>query len=438
MAINCQTNISVTDENHRSVEFTVSVSEMEKLFDKGVGEFRKQVSMKGFRPGQVPKQLFVSRFGDEVYRETVDRVVNEDLKNEFEKIVETWKTDDKLEIAAPAEHGDLQADRGQDLVYKLNIALNKPLTVQGYKDLGVKVPALVVAEEEINDVVQSLRKRLAKELSVNRPSKNGDIVKGKYLRQAIDGEEKPLPENSDFELEISEEINLKELKEALTGVSAGQEKEFTIHYPSDHPNAELKGKTADYKVEITEVYELELPAQDEKFYSIAGAENEADLKSKISDDILKERLQRARQIALKEAFDKLIAQNPFPILEEQIKYTAERSLQQHHQHHEHEHDEEITVSKEQLDAMRPEISRAIQEDRILRAIVEQEALKPTQGQVDARIQEIADSARMDFALVKDSMRKNGQINKLRESLKLELAQNLLIGENLPEKTQENV
>jgi trigger factor len=411
---------------------------MEKLFDKGVGEFRKQVSMKGFRPGQVPKQLFVSRFGDEVYRETVDRVVNEDLKNEFEKIVETWKTDDKLEIAAPAEHGDLQADRGQDLVYKLNIALNKPLTVQGYKDLGVKVPALVVAEEEINDVVQSLRKRLAKELSVNRPSKNGDIVKGKYLRQAIDGEEKPLPENSDFELEISEEINLKELKEALTGVSAGQEKEFTIHYPSDHPNAELKGKTADYKVEITEVYELELPAQDEKFYSIAGAENEADLKSKISDDILKERLQRARQIALKEAFDKLIAQNPFPILEEQIKYTAERSLQQHHQHHEHEHDEEITVSKEQLDAMRPEISRAIQEDRILRAIVEQEALKPTQGQVDARIQEIADSARMDFALVKDSMRKNGQINKLRESLKLELAQNLLIGENLPEKTQENV
>ena len=438
MAINCQTNISVTDENHRSVEFTVSVSEMEKLFDKGVGEFRKQVSMKGFRPGQVPKQLFVSRFGDEVYRETVDRVVNEDLKNEFEKIVETWKTDDKLEIAAPAEHGDLQADRGQDLVYKLNIALNKPLTVQGYKDLGVKVPALVVAEEEINDVVQSLRKRLAKELSVNRPSKNGDIVKGKYLRQAIDGEEKPLPENSDFELEISEEINLKELKEALTGVSAGQEKEFTIHYPSDHPNAELKGKTADYKVEITEVYELELPAQDEKFYSIAGAENEADLKSKISDDILKERLQRARQIALKEAFDKLIAQNPFPVLEEQIKYTAERSLQQHHQHHEHEHDEEITVSKEQLDAMRPEISRAIQEDRILRAIVEQEALKPTQGQVDARIQEIANSARMDFALVKDSMRKNGQINKLRESLKLELAQNLLIGENLPEKTQENV
>ena len=438
MAINCQTNISKTDENHRSVEFTVSVSEMEKLFDKGVGEFRKQVSMKGFRPGQVPKQLFVSRFGDEVYRETVDRVVNEDLKNEFEKIVETWKTDDKLEIAAPAEHGDLQADRGQDLVYKLNIALNKPLTVQGYKDLGVKVPALVVAEEEINDVVQSLRKRLAKELSVNRPSKNGDIVKGKYLRQAIDGEEKPLPENSDFELEISEEINLKELKEALTGVSAGQEKEFTIHYPSDHPNAELKGKTADYKVEITEVYELELPAQDEKFYSIAGAENEADLKSKISDDILKERLQRARQIALKEAFDKLIAQNPFPVLEEQIKYTAERSLQQHHQHHEHEHDEEITVSKEQLDAMRPEISRAIQEDRILRAIVEQEALKPTQGQVDARIQEIANSARMDFALVKDSMRKNGQINKLRESLKLELAQNLLIGENLPEKTQENV
>jgi len=339
----------MTDENHRSVEFTVSISEMEKLFDKSVSEFRKQVSMKGFRPGQVPKQLFVSRFGDEVYRDTVDKVVNNDLKIEFEKIVDSWKAEEKLEIAAPAEHGDLQADRGQDLVYKLSIALNKPLTVQGYKDLGIEVSAAVVAEQEINDVIQGLRERYS------------------------------------------------------------------------------KGK------------ELEPAAQDEDFYSIMGAKDEADLKSMIMDDLLRNHQRKNREIALEQAFDKLIAQNPFPVLEEQIKYAAERSLQQHHHHgHEEEEEREITVSKEQLDAMRPEISRAIQEDRILRAIVEQEGLKPTQGQVDARIQEIADSARMDFALVKDTMRKNGQINKLRENLKLELAQNLLIGESLPEKEQEKV
>ncbi len=70
-------------------------------------------------------------------------------------------------------------------------------------------------------------------------------------------------------------------------------------------------------------------------------------------------------------------------------------------------------------------------------IIEQESVKPTQGQVDARIQEIADSAKMDFAEVKDTMRKNGQINKLRETLKIELAQNIMIGETLPEKAQEN-
>ncbi|GHV12829.1 hypothetical protein AGMMS49938_06180 [Fibrobacterales bacterium] len=40
---------------------------------------------------------------------------------------------------------------------------------------------------------------------------------------------------------------------------------------------------------------------------------------------------------------------------------------------------------------------------------------------------------MPFELVKDTMRKNGQINKIRETLKLELAQNLLIGETLPER-----
>ncbi|MCL2283083.1 MAG: hypothetical protein FWC26_07170 [Fibromonadales bacterium] len=334
MAINCQTNISETDENHRSVEFTVSVSEMDKLFEKSIGEFRKQVSMKGFRPGQVPKPLFVSRFGDEVYHETVDKVINSDLRTEFEKLIETWKTNEKLEVAAPAELGELHAERGQDLVYKLNIALNKPLVAQGYKDLGVKVSQIIVSEEEINDELQEVRKRYAKE---------------------------------------GEEFN----------------------------------------------------------YSALGVKDEADLKEKISENIFADKQHSARQKALKEALDIAIEKNPFPVLEEQIKYTAERSLQRHGE------EEEIKITKEQLDEMRPEVSRAIQEERILRAIIEQESLKPTQGQVDARIQQIADSMRMDFDQTKDALRKSGRINGIRENLKIELAQCLLIGESLPEKTQEN-
>jgi trigger factor len=407
---------------------------MEKLFEKNIGEFRKQISMKGFRPGQVPKQLFVSRFGDEVYRETVERVVHNDLKNEFEKIVETWKTDEKLEIAAPAEPEEFKFERGEDLVYKLTIALNKPITLQDYKELGIKVSAAVIAESEIDDVIQDVRKRFAKDNPVNRSSKLGDIVKGNYLKQVIGGDERPLPENPAFAIELTEEISLKELKDALTGVSAGEEKEFSVHYPEDHHSAEVKGKTADYKVEITEISELELPALNEEFFSLIGAENEDDFKSKITDDLLKDKQQKSRQMALREAFDKIIEKNPFPVLEEQIKYTAEKSLQRHHSQYgdEHEH-KEISISEEQLNAMRPDVSRIIQEDRILRAIIEQEALKPTQGQVDARIQEIADSARMDFASVKDTMRKNGQVNKIRETLKMELAQNLILGETLPEK-----
>ncbi|MDR2582950.1 MAG: hypothetical protein LBC75_05665 [Fibromonadaceae bacterium] len=348
MAINIKNSVSKTDDNHRSVEFTISSNEMEKLFEKSLGEFRKQVSMKGFRPGQVPKQLFVSRFGDEVWRETVGNVVENELKNEFEKIVETWKTDEKLEIAAPAEPGEISAERGRDLVYKLNIALNKPIEVQGYKELGISVPATIVAEEEINDVIKDVRERFAKE--------------------------------------------------------------------------------------------VETPPTDEEFYSMVGAKDEADFKSKVTDDVLRDKKYKARLAALKDAFDRLIEKNPFPVLEEQIKYTAMRSLQHHHhRHHHHHHDheedeEEINVSEEQLNEMRPEITRAIQEDRILRAIVEQETLKPTQGQVDARVEEIANSAGMDFATVKDTMRRNGQINRIRENLKIELAQNLLIGETLTEKT----
>jgi len=337
LAINCQTNIIETDENHRSVEFTVSFSEMNRLFEKSIGEFRKQVSMKGFRPGQVPKQLFVSRFGEEVYHETVEKVVNGELREEFEKLIEKWKTEEKLEIAAPAEHGELHAHRGEDLTYKLSIALNKPFTVQNYKDLGVKVSPVVVSEDEINEILQDVHKKFAKE-----------------------GEE--------FD------------------------------------------------------------------YSVIGAKDEEDLKTRISDDVLADKQRNARMNAFKEAMDKVIEQNPFPVLEEQIKYAAERSLQRQGD------EENIKITEEQLESMRSDVIRAIQEERILRSIIEQESLKPTQAQVDARIQTIADSMRMDFTMVKDTMRKNGQINKIRENLKVELAQCLLTGETLPEKEQpqENV
>ena len=64
-------------ENHVKLTVTVSDEVWAKALDNAFEKVVKQVKVDGFRPGKLPKQMFLQRYGYEsLYQEAVDEVLN--------------------------------------------------------------------------------------------------------------------------------------------------------------------------------------------------------------------------------------------------------------------------------------------------------------------------------------------------------------------------
>jgi trigger factor len=71
-------------------------------------------------------------------------------------------------------------------------------------------------------------------------------------------------------VELGSEGLIAEFDAALTGASAGDERNFDVTFPDDHRPEDLAGKTATFAVTVKEVREKDLPELDDEFASEAS------------------------------------------------------------------------------------------------------------------------------------------------------------------------
>ena len=76
-------SIKETSATVRSIDVTLPQTALTEPFAKRVAKYRKEVTLKGFRQGQVPKQMILAHFGDAIRQETIDEVLNETLNAEL-------------------------------------------------------------------------------------------------------------------------------------------------------------------------------------------------------------------------------------------------------------------------------------------------------------------------------------------------------------------
>ena len=104
--------IKETSATVRTLEITIPQADLKAPFEKKLSQYKKQVSMKGFRQGMVPKAMILKQFGDAIRQETVDGVVNAMVQDELKKVniipvgqlkVVDFKDDKENDIALKVE-----------------------------------------------------------------------------------------------------------------------------------------------------------------------------------------------------------------------------------------------------------------------------------------------------------------------------------------------
>ena len=73
--------MKVSIQNKKGLEKNIKVlidkKTIETYMDKKYEEVKKNVSLKGFRPGKVPKEVLKKQFGKAIYGEVLDQVLKE-------------------------------------------------------------------------------------------------------------------------------------------------------------------------------------------------------------------------------------------------------------------------------------------------------------------------------------------------------------------------
>ncbi len=406
--------IKETSATVRTLEISIPQADLAAPFEKKLSQYKKQVALKGFRQGMVPKAMILKQFGDsirhEVVNETVDKVVSEELKKA--NIIPVGQ----LKVIK------FNDDKETAVTLTVEVEIDPEIDIKGYENLGITVPATAVHEEEVQDELNRMIQMWSRDEHVDRAAAKGDVVVGNYIGVVIDGEKQELPENKEFRSLLGESAS-PGFDEGLMGTSAGEKKEINFKYPDDHKDERYRGKTAQFKVEITDVREVKPPKFDEEFCKQIGVKDEAELKNNITESLANRKQDEAKNKAINEAIDKLIEANPFEVpharVVDLIKWTINRNVQ--------DPKDAVEPTEEQIESLSGEAIHEIKKHRILEFVATKEKIKPSQDAVDERLKMMAQAYQIDFETLKGHMRQSGRINGLREELRFQMAGEFLVG-----------
>lgn len=230
-------------------------SELDAAVSAALRRLAGRVRLPGFRPGKAPAAMVERAVGWEAVRqEAVDALVPALYTRALEQAGVEPVDDPQLDLE-PVE-------RGQPLIFTATVTVRPDVDLGDYRSLRVDVPATEVTDEQVDEMVEELRRRHGELRDVDRPAQSGDVLRCTLVmrrgEEALTGEDE-----EDRDLDIDRERLLPGLADALIGLVAGAQRSFQLQLPEDFSREELRGATVDVDVSVSAVRERILPPLDD-------------------------------------------------------------------------------------------------------------------------------------------------------------------------------
>lgn len=314
-----QVSLESADGLQRRLKVNVPSDRIEAEVTARLRSVGRTAAIRGYRPGKVPEKVIRQRFGDQVYQEVIQDIVQASYSEAVSR--------EKLRPAANPRIQAEQAQPGQDLVYTADLEVFPDFELKGLDALALEQPepATDAAEEaaDIAFVVDNLRRQRAHWHKVDRPARQGDrvVVDFEGFR---DGKLMEGGKGEGVEIVLGAGRMIADFEQALEGVVAGGEKDFTVTFPADYQSPELAGQKADFKLKVHEVGEEHLPEADAEFirsFGIESGETDA-FHADIRRNIASEFTARARAEVKRQLLEQLLKANPIAIPETLVQQEA--------------------------------------------------------------------------------------------------------------------
>ncbi len=415
-----------------SVEIPAEAVKVE--YDKAYDAYQRYVKVPGFRPGRVPRGVVKQRFGKEVK----DEVVKQLLPHALEHAIR----DQKLRVISEPALLDCTVSEGEPMKFKVSVEVLPEFELKEYKGLKATKRVMLVSDEDVEKTLQSWRERAAQLVPVeDRPSQMGDVVAVNLAGKYVEPREEEDLKAEDVPIELGAAGTHETFNENLTGVKAGDVREFRVAYPEDFTSSGLAGKTLDFTATVAAVRQKDVPDLDDDFareFSEFGTM--AELRDGVRESLSRNQMQSA-DVALRNDLLEQILQGydfevPPSIVEQQA---AENAREFAYMLLRNGLSPESIKSWDWDEHVKKERERVVPQLRatmIASKIGQAEDVGVSQDEVDAEIARLADSTGEPFAQLKARLTKEESLSSIESRLLYQKALDVIV--NNAEITVEEV
>lgn len=412
-------------ENEVKLKIEMNKLKVNSSLDKVYNDTSYQIKIPGFRKGRIPKNILNLHLGKEYfYEKTAEKLVPECY-------LEAVKKNSIYPIDQP-EIKVIQIEEDKPLIFEATVQVKPEVKLGSFDKISIQKEDVKVTAGDVKNEIMRIQESLAK-LKVVEGRK---VKKGDFLVINSQGyiEEKEI-EGSKVEKRLVElgKNTAPEFTDKLIGCSAGDEREIKILVPKDVKDKEIAGKEITYKVNILEIKEKEVPELNEDFVKKVGNyktldDFKKDVKGKLEKQMETVNKNNYEDKLLEKVADVCEVKVPKVLIEREVEYmmksleddlkSKDLSLKDYYKNI--KTDEEKVKKEYEIVA-----EKRVKQELVLDKISQEENIKVTEKEIKDKIKTIAKDMKQNALKVEATLKKNNNLDGLKESIKREKIINFL-------------
>ncbi len=316
--------MKVTIQNKKGLNKDLKVFVDKKIIashvDEKYLEVGKSVSLKGFRPGKVPRDVLKRQFGKEIFGDVLDKVLKETSTKALQE--------NKIKPAGQPKIDLKTFGEDKDLEYIISVTELPKVEIKSVENIKFDKYSVKIDSSETDKRIKEIAKNQKNFIEVD-PSKvanEGDLVVFDY-EATVDGKKFKGSEGKNTQLELGKDLFIKGFDKQLLKAKKNEEINVDINLPENYPEKELSGKKAKFVCKIISVKKAKEMIIDDNFAKTLGAKDLNDLKSLISKQINEEYKNSLDMLSKKQILEEIekfkVEEIPENLVEEEIKILSQ-------------------------------------------------------------------------------------------------------------------
>ncbi len=397
-----QVSVENTSALERRMTIAVPAERVENEVNKRLQQTAKRAKIAGFRPGKVPMNVIRQRFEADARQEAFGDLVQASF---YEAIVEQ-----KLNPAGAPAVEPKSFEKGKDLEFVAIFEVFPEFTVAGLESINVERLSAEVADADLDNMLEVLRKQNTRFEAVERAAQNDDQVNIDFVGK-VDGEVFAGGSAKGTPLVLGSGRMIPGFEEGLVGAKAGEERVVNVTFPEDYQNLDLAGKAAEFTITVNSVAAPVLPELNEEFFAQFGIKESTleGFRTEVRKNMERELRQAIKTKVKNQVMDGLLAANPIEVpkalLENEVNRLRVQAVQQFGGN----------IKPEQLPAelFTEQAKRRVVLGLIVAEVVKQFELKPDDAKVREMIEEMASAYQEPEQVVAWYYKNDQQMNEVR-------------------------